>query len=337
MLREGERLEAWNRRLLDDPGAALPESLDQRCLQIIRRRPPSPLRKAGTLLRTAAALAVIAAALFTTAFAVSDEFREAALELVHTVTGSYTQLDIRRTGQQDRQKTAPYFKWVEVGWTPEGFAYSGGEYDQYADFANGQGQSFRVELWQRNHYVPIDLEYPYASETVTVNGERALCLTKDAERFLSVLDPASGCSFALRTSGGVSLDTAKKILENVRRSPNAGYFENVQVGWLPDGFAYAEGSYDWYAVFQSGSGARIQISVYDGDGSLKIGTEGADQVDEISVNGNEGLCVLQGETVHIVFTDLAHNLYVDLLASGGLSRSTVNKVAEHIAVIPEEP
>lgn len=267
----------------------------------------------------------------------SDEFREAALELVHTVTGSYTQLDIRRTGQQDRQKTAPYFKWVEVGWTPEGFAYSGGEYDQYADFANGQGQSFRVELWQRNHYVPIDLEYPYESETVTVNGERALCLTKDAERFLSVLDPASGCSFALRTSGGVSLDTAKKILENVRRSPNAGYFENVQVGWLPEGFAYAEGSYDWYAVFQSGSGARIQISVYDGDGSLKIGTEGADQVDEISVNGNEGLCVLQGETVHIVFTDLAHNLYVDLLASGGLSRSTVNKVAEHIAVIPEEP
>jgi len=41
-------------------------------------------------------LAAIAATLFTTAFAVSEEFREAALELARTVTGHYTQLDIRR-------------------------------------------------------------------------------------------------------------------------------------------------------------------------------------------------------------------------------------------------
>ena len=35
MVREGERLEAWNRRLLEDPAAAVPESLDLRCRKAI--------------------------------------------------------------------------------------------------------------------------------------------------------------------------------------------------------------------------------------------------------------------------------------------------------------
>ena len=57
MVREGARLESWNRRLLEDPAAAVPESLDRRCLQAIARfaartTSPSAAGRAFTWSRT---------------------------------------------------------------------------------------------------------------------------------------------------------------------------------------------------------------------------------------------------------------------------------------------
>ena len=162
MVREGERLEAWNRRLLADPAAAVPESLDRRCRRVMDRaasagKRRTARRRAGKILRTAAAAAAVIATLFTTAFAVSEEFREAALELARTVTGRYTQLDIRRTGEAGGETAGEYFRRVETGWIPEGFAYCGGEYDAWAEFENSRGQTFRVEVYPENGF-PVDYD-----------------------------------------------------------------------------------------------------------------------------------------------------------------------------------
>lgn len=338
ILQEGERLEARNRELLSDPAAAVPESLDRRCRKVIRRRfqaekRRTALRNTGRLLRTAAAAAALLSMLFTTAFAVSEDFRTAALELVRTVTGQYTQLDIRRSGE-GRTGDA-YFRRVEVGWVPEGFTYSGGEYDAWAEFENKQGQTFRVNVYAEYPY-DLDRElqaYSYQGN-VYINGNQARCFTREDEVLVETPDGNNGFYYVVRAAGGVSMDTAVEIITNVRRSPNAAYFENAEIGWLPEGFTYQEGRYDWYAKFADGQARWLWVYLYDGTGSLHIDTADAEVAEDVSINGNEGLCVVKNGYVHFVMTDLTHLLYIDVIASDTLSVDEVRKVVENIQTFP---
>lgn len=339
MLREGERLEALNQKLLADPAAAVPESLDRRCRRAIgryasARRRRSFFRRTGKTLRAAAVAAAVIATLFTTAFAVSEEFRTAALELVRTVTGQYTQLDIRPEPGGSRE--GAYFRRVEAGWLPEGFDYCGGQYDVYAEFENGQGQSLRVEVYPESLPVDFDLElrtYTYLG-TVFVNGNQGRCFTKDGAVVLDSLDSGSGLYYVVRSFGGVSVDTALRVIRSVRLRPDAPYFENAEIGWLPEGFAYREGRYDWYAKFEDGAGGWLWIYLYDGAGSLHVDTADADLEEEVLINGNEGLCVVKNGYVHIVTTDLTHLLYIDVIASDTLPVDAVRKIVENIRILP---
>lgn len=342
MAREGERLEAWNRRLLEDPAAAVPESLDRRCLQTIARcasagRRRSALLRTGRLLRTAAVAAAVMATLFTTAFAVSEDFREAALNLVRTVTGTYTQLDIQRAGEPGGETAGEYFQRVEVGWVPEGFSYCDGEYDAWAEFENSRGQSARVEVYPEDGFpgqYEIDLQAWHFEDVFTLNGQTGRWFTRDGEVYLDIHDVKNGFYFVVKTSGGIPADTAKKIAENLRRNPGAGYFEGAKIGWLPEGFAYQEGRYDWYAKFEDETGRWIWIYLYDGNGSLHIDTEDAERVEDVLINGNQGICVVKNGYVHIVTTDLENLLYIDVIASDQLTVSTVNRVVENITILP---
>jgi len=342
VLQEGERLEELNRKLLSDPAAAVPESLDRRCRKAIRRQAMmrkrrTAFRGTGKVLRAAAVAAAVMATLFTTAFAVSEDFRTAALELARTVTGSYTQLDIRRAGESGGETAGEYFKRVEVGWIPEGFSYCGGEYDAWAEFENSRGQSLRVEVYPENELpgeYDVELQSYHYEGTFNLKGQMGRWFTKDGEVVMDVPDHSDGFYFVVRTSGGLPVDTAKKVAENLRRSPGAGYFENAKIGWIPEGFTYQEGRYDWYAKFQDASGRWIWIYLYDGNGSLHIDTEDAERVEDVLVNGNEGLCVVKNGYIHIVVTDLPHLLYIDVIASDQLTVSTVNRVVENITILP---
>lgn len=359
MVREGERLESLNRRLREDPAAAVPETVNRRCLEAIRRWAAAQKRRcafrgAGRVLRTAAVLAVMGAVLFTTAFAVSEEFREASLRLVRTVTGAYTQLDMSRSGESGAAspggtgKAEGYFRRIELGWVPEGFTYRGGEYDRFAEFENGQGDWFRLSLYSFNFYGPDDIhppeeiQYPYAFENITVHGGPGACLTKDGVIQASYQDLAHDLTVQVLTSAGFDKETALSILEHtqpVHGGPNgSGYFENTEIRWLPEGFAFQEGRYDWYVKFENPAGERIWVYMYAGSGSVSIDTEGAEQVEEVTINENEGLCVFRDGSIHIVTADLAHHLYIDVIASDTLSVATVNKVVENIIVLdgPQE-
>lgn len=344
MVREGARLEAWNRRLLEDPAAAVPESLDQRCLRAIARfasqgKRRIALRRTGKLLRSAAVIAAIAATLFTTAFAVSEDFREAAVNLVRTVTGAYTQLDIQRPAG-DRQPEARYFPNLEVGWTPAGFSYSRGEFGQYAEFENEEGQTFRVSVYSGNTHVDIDTMTPDRMDNISVGGWEGFYVVKDGKTDLLVQAMNLWLSIRVQTSAGVPLETAEKIMENIRPlhgGPNGtGYFEDLELRWLPEGYVYTEGAYDWFAKFKNASGGWLWVYLYDGDGSLKIDTSDARRVEEVTINGNQGLRVTRDGSTQIVVTDLEHNLYIDVSASSALSLSTVNKVVENIAVLSRQ-
>ena len=85
--KEGERLEALNERLQNDPNAAVPESLDKRCLETIDRyfakqQRRTSLRRVGKVLRLVAVIMGISVLLFTTAFALNENFRVATLNLM---------------------------------------------------------------------------------------------------------------------------------------------------------------------------------------------------------------------------------------------------------------
>lgn len=227
--KEGEQLEALNEMLQDNPEAAVPERVDKRCLETIdrhfaREHRKIGLRKTGKVLRLAAIIMGISMLLFTTAFAVSEEFRVATLNLVRTITEEYTQLDIREL--------------------------------------NG-GRS------QRTH------------------------------------DPKSGFE----------------------------YFHNIDIQWLPEDFAYTEGEYDRYANFEKENGEWIKILIYDGHGSLNVDTENADSVENITINGNEGLCIFKDDYIHVVTTDLKNNIYIDVIASNELPEDDVKKFVENIFVL----
>ena len=152
--KEGEQLIALNEMLQDNPEAAVPESVDKRCLETIdrhfaREQRRIGLRKAGKVLRLAAVVMGISVLLFTSAFALSEDFRLAALNLMLTVTEKYTQFDINNSdgnsvqaSPNGNQAGSAYFQNAEINWIPEGFECIECIPDTRVRFGNEQGDYF---------------------------------------------------------------------------------------------------------------------------------------------------------------------------------------------------
>lgn len=107
--KEGQRLREENERLKNDPAAAVPEDVRQRCIKTIRRECARKDRRAAgrVTLRVLNGIAVavaICTLLFTTAFAVSPEFRATTLNLLIEISEKYTTL--KMSGDRDEQPAA---------------------------------------------------------------------------------------------------------------------------------------------------------------------------------------------------------------------------------------
>ena len=92
---EGERLEQLNQELIEDPNFEVPKTTDQKCLRTIkqcfaRQQRRTALRSATRILHFAAIVVAVSVLLFTTAFAVSEDFRVATRNLLITVNERYT-------------------------------------------------------------------------------------------------------------------------------------------------------------------------------------------------------------------------------------------------------
>lgn len=225
--KEGKRLEALNEMLQENPEAAVPESVDRRCLEAIdrhftRERRRAGLRKTGRVLRLAAVVMAISMLLFTSAFALSEDFRVATLNLMLTVTEKYTRFDIRSSEETNRQ-TSPsgntasfeYFENAEIGWIPEGFEYTERISDSRVIFENKQGEYFEIVLTPGSANVQVDTENPESLEHVIINGNEGLCVVKYGEVSITLADLENNFYIGVYTSSGVSVKTAKKIVENI--------------------------------------------------------------------------------------------------------------------------
>lgn len=225
--KEGERLEALNEMLLENPEAAVPESVDKRCLEAIdrhfaRERRRAGLRKTGKVLRLAAVIMGISVILFTTVFALSEDFRLATLNLMLTVTEKYTQFDIKGSDGNDRGASSShnaasteYFQNAEIGWMPEGFECTESVPDALVRFENEQSEFFFISISSGSGSVNIDTENPESLEHITINGNKGLCIVKYGEVEIFLADLENNLYIEVGTSSGLSVETAKKIAENI--------------------------------------------------------------------------------------------------------------------------
>lgn len=213
-LEEGERLERENKELRQAPNAAVPEKMNQRCLQAIKRYFASQ-RRHGTLQTIkkigyrAAVLIVVAGILFTTAFAFSESFRM----MIRTFE-DHISINLEKLGPVEQEDVLHD---IEVNWLPDGcnFKEQNRNYHRICNrykVANEQVVEVTV-------YINADLTMGLDSEDADVEqleiqGNSALMITKGDDVQIAWLDSGSGSLWEVYGEGVPQSDMIR-MAENV--------------------------------------------------------------------------------------------------------------------------
>jgi len=123
-----------------------------------------------------------------------------------------------------------------------------------------------------------------------------------------------------------------QLLETVTPHAPDLYFEAIWLEWLPEGYQYVSGEYDYGALFYNAADEWIVIERFNGTATLNIDTENAEVVQTIEMNGNSGLCVVKNGQTHIVLYNAARNIFLDILAAKTVPRDAVEKFAKNVII-----
>lgn len=229
--KEGARLEELNDQLNRDPTAAVPEEIDRRCRKVINRyfaaqRRSGYWRMTKRVLNRAAIVTAVMMLLFTSAFALSENFRISALNLLITVEEQYTQLEMKSDDLGEDLNSPPttsgglatseYFENLEIGWIPEGFSCVDSTFDHYAGFQDEDGLYFSITLSGEDSIVQIDTENADRVERLSINGIDTMRVTKDGDINCVIMDTENGVFIRIWTSPGISVEMNEKIAENIK-------------------------------------------------------------------------------------------------------------------------
>lgn len=179
--KEGELAWEENERLKNDPSAAVPEDVDRRCLQTIRRHcAKQKVRKAGRVTAKVAKYLLLATGLatlmFTAAFAASETVRVNTMNLMIKVFDQNTVFEL---GPEVTVNPAPQFG---IGWIPEGYKLV----DQYSDavgvwfdYQNSNHDSIWINYTlSEGTSISVDTENA-ETEYVEINGAKAMLIAKE--------------------------------------------------------------------------------------------------------------------------------------------------------------
>ena len=230
MEQDGVRLEQLNETLRNDPDAAVPEEIDQACLGAMDRyfaqkKRARHWRTSKTILGRIGIAAAIIALLFTTTFALSEEFRVSTLNLLITVEEQYTELHMEKA-EASADNPAPitsdagwgtdYFEDLEIGWMPEGYTCIMDYPNQMIGFENEQGQLLVIDRADGNASVQIDTENADKIEYLSINGIDSMRVFKENDINTIMMDTEHNIFIGVWTSAGVSVETNQKIAENIK-------------------------------------------------------------------------------------------------------------------------
>ena len=153
-----------NERLKQDPLAAVPEAVDYRCIQTIKRgfakeRRHTVGRITYRVLNRVAMIAVMCALLFVTAFAASSEIRSKTINLLIEVSDTFSTLTLRESqmapNQTDFSDLSTETMNLLCGYhfpnVPEGFTVEyqgGGQSSGYIQYINADGATILFDIFE---------------------------------------------------------------------------------------------------------------------------------------------------------------------------------------------
>lgn len=227
---EGVRLEKLNEELQNDPAAAVPEEIDRKCLKTIDRyfaqkRHAGYWRTSQKILGRVGIVAAIIMLLFTTAFALSEEFRVTALNLLITIEEKYTELHMEGAEDStagsapettDTSTGSNYFDDLEIGWIPDGFTCILNYPNETIGFENEQGQSFIIDRTDGYDSMNIDTENADKIEYISINGIDSMQVFKEDDINTIIMDTEHNIFVRVWTSAGISVAVNEKIAENIK-------------------------------------------------------------------------------------------------------------------------
>lgn len=227
---EGVRLEKLNEELQNDPAAAVPEEIDRKFLKTIDRyfaqkRHAGYWRTSKKILGRVGIVAAIIMLLFTTAFALSEEFRVTALNLLITIEEKYTELHMEGAEDStagsapettDTSTGSNYFDDLEIGWIPDGFTCILNYPNETIGFENEQGQSFIIDRTDGYDSMNIDTENADKIEYISINGIDSMQVFKEDDINTIIMDTEHNIFVRVWTSAGISVAVNEKIAENIK-------------------------------------------------------------------------------------------------------------------------
>ena len=227
---EGVRLEKLNEELQNNPAVAVPEKIDRKCLKTIdqyfaQKRRADHWRTSKKILSRVGIVAAIVMLLFTTAFALSEEFRVTTLNLLITIEEKYTELHMEEAEDptansasvtSDSSSGSDYFDDLEIGWMPEGYTCTMNYPNSLYGFENDSGDAFVIDRTNGTANMSIDTEDAESIENIVINGLETLRVTKQGCINTVMMDTEHGIFIRVWTSAGISLETNQKMAESIK-------------------------------------------------------------------------------------------------------------------------
>lgn len=210
-----------NERLKNDAAFDVPASLDRKIGRTVDRaflmeKAGRICRFTGGAVRRVAAVVLVAAVLFTTAFAASEPVRAATLNFVSDVFYDHMEIRFVERDGSPAGDIAPEF---ELRWLPEGFALSHSGEDGknvWREYENASGEAIEIDL------CPISTAGVLIADTegadvslLQINGLEARLIIKDGIQLLLPI-PNRGLVLALSAEvPSISPRDLVKIAENI--------------------------------------------------------------------------------------------------------------------------
>lgn len=182
---EGQEALKENERLKADPTFEVPQELHDRCIRtithyFIKRNIKITGHVFFRLVKKASMVALIGALLFTTAFAVSTDFRIKTLNWIIEVFDDRTELSfVEQAPVYNAEADAEN---ITVEWTPEGFYQYNKSENQFSvrmNYCSDNGEEFTISIFKgTNMGLGMDTEDAEV-ESVDIQGEEAIVASKD--------------------------------------------------------------------------------------------------------------------------------------------------------------
>lgn len=222
---EGEELLAKNEELKKDPAAAVPEELDKKCREIIKKEFAKQKRRemaarAYRVFEKVTVAAFVIAVLFSAVWAISPQTRAATLNFLTEISNISTGLTFGDRNEKTNDPEMNILAGYIIPRMPEGFSptdISSDERFEALFFENGDGDDILIQVvYAEDEAIHrVDTEKIDNGERTQINGFEALIVEKESRIQITIADPERYCYIDIITNG-INRETAVNIAKGIK-------------------------------------------------------------------------------------------------------------------------